>query len=468
MNVKELLRGIIVVVDDQIEEDASEISKILSTLKEDKFPVVTYEDVPDEEVIQSLSSASIVILDWEFKNRKTVGEMGNITIDEISRIKIGELSNPIISFIKILLDKIFVPIFIFTNKTTSEIETALEQDNLKEQIGKRILIKQKNDLEGEKLYTEIENWFKNNPSAYVVKEWDKIATRNRDNMFLDLYNSDADWVPILWKSLAEDSDNLNTHNELGDFITKNFCNRFHSYNFEEEYTQKTIENVGGLFKVLKHDAYIEYNPDKLPDIAYAGDVFKLKKDYYINLRAQCDISRKENEEYNPEIYCIKGHAITNNKIIRDHISFIKENDNKIKIVLGEDSTNDNTKKNCIYIVNDENNQIKIISSKDEPISIDNIDCDSLNKKIKNCIDYNFCFKYGALLENKDYVLFPYIIENKIIKFGINKIIIESFNEIKNNRIGRIVHPYLTRIQQKTANYITRQGLMPIPEEMYFI
>ena len=230
MNVKELLRGIIVVVDDQIEEDASEISKILSTLKEDKFPVVTYEDVPDEEVIQSLSSASMVILDWEFKNRKTVGEMGNMTIDEISRIKIGELSNPIISFIKILLDKIFVPIFIFTNKTTSEIETALEQDNLKEQIGKRILIKQKNDLEGEKLYTEIENWFKNNPSAYAVKEWDIIAKKNRNDMFITLYESSSNWSKDIWNAVKEDSKKgVNTNYEFGDFITRNYVNRFISY-----------------------------------------------------------------------------------------------------------------------------------------------------------------------------------------------------------------------------------------------
>ena len=100
MNVKELLRGIIVVIDDQIEEDASEISKILSTLKEDKFPIVTYKDIPNEEVILSLSSASMVILDWEFKNRKIVREMGDMTTDEVARIKINEVYNPIISIIK--------------------------------------------------------------------------------------------------------------------------------------------------------------------------------------------------------------------------------------------------------------------------------------------------------------------------------------------------------------------------------
>ena len=65
------------------------------------------------------------------------------------------------------------------------------------------------------------------------------------------------------------------------------------------------------------------------------------------------------------------------------------------------------------------------------------------------------------------VLLPYIKENKVFKFNINAIEIRKFKQIKDKRIGRIVPPYLTRIQQKTANYITRQGLMPIPEEIYF-
>ena len=436
MNVKDLLRGIVVVVDDQIGEDSSEISQILTNFENDNFPIVKYKTIPSIEVIDSLSSASIIILDWDFKpNVEIEREPGEpIIVPDGTSLDVLPLLNK-------LLEKLFVPIFIFTNQDLDGVISKLNDKNLGSQINKRIFIKNKNDLEGEKLYTEIENWLKNNPSAYVVKEWDKIAIENRNNMFLDFYNSEADWVPILWKALADDSDSLNTPNELGEFITKNFCNRFHSYNFEETYTKKEIENIDGLFNVLKYDAYIQYNVNKLPNIAYTGDVFKINDDYYINLRAQCDISRKDSnsDEYNPFLYCIKGKAESNNKVIRDYISIIKDTNEEIKIVLGED----------------------------EPLPIDSSNCDVINKKIKKCINNNFYFKYGALLERKDSILFPYIKENKVFKFNINKIEIKNFSEIKDKRIGRIVPPYLTRIQQKTANYITRQGLMPIPEEMYF-
>lgn len=432
MNVKELLRGIIVVVDDQIEEDASEISKILSTLKEDKFPVVTYEDVPDEEVIQSLSSASMVILDWEFKNRKTVGEMGNMTIDEISRIKIGELSNPIISFIKILLDKIFVPIFIFTNKTTSEIETALEQDNLKEQIGKRILIKQKNDLEGEKLYTEIENWFKNNPSAYAVKEWDIIAKKNRNDMFITLYESSSNWSKDIWNAVKEDSKKgVNTNYEFGDFITRNYVNRFISYNFEKEVLENgnSIDSENNIETVLKNDIIIEYkNLDDIK-IPYTGDLYEYENNkFYLNIRAQCDINRNRN----PKLYCISGEAKDINEyVIKEHVVF--NNDGTFNIG-NEKNLNPNEKNKY----------------------------DEYNDMIKNCINKNVCYHFGCLIERNDTALLPYIKQGQIIEFKLKDIEIIKFNDYKDKRIGRIVSPYITRIQHKTANFITRQGLMPIP------
>ena len=427
MNVKELLRGIIVVVDDQIDEESSEISQILSTLKEDKFPIVAYKDIPDEGVIQSLSSASMVILDWEFKNRKDMGE-----IDEVAKIKINEVSNPIISFIKVLLDKIFVPIFIFTNKTISEIEADLEQDNLKEQISKRILIKQKSELEGEKLYTEIENWFKNNPSAYAVKEWDNIAKKNRNEMFITLYESSSNWSKDVWNTVKEDSKKgINANYEFGNFITRNYVNRFISYNFEKEIleNENNSDSENNIETVLKNDIIIEYkNLDDIK-IPYTGDLYECDDEkFYLNIRAQCDINRNSN----PKLYCICGEAKAINEfVIKKHV------------VINSDKT--------INIGNEKN--IKLDS--DDVIS-------SCNKKIIDCINNNVCYHFGCLIERHNTALLPYIKPGKIIEFKLKDIEIIEFNDLKDKRIGRIVSPYITRIQQKTANFIIRQGLMPIP------
>ena len=54
---------------------------------------------------------------------------------------------------------------------------------------------------------------------------------------------------------------------------------------------------------------------------------------------------------------------------------------------------------------------------------------------------------------------------KIIKFRMD-LVIRKFREIKDKRIGRVLPPYITRIQQKCSQYIVREGTMPIPREIF--
>ncbi len=46
------------------------------------------------------------------------------------------------------------------------------------------------------------------------------------------------------------------------------------------------------------------------------------------------------------------------------------------------------------------------------------------------------------------------------------LVIKKFKELKDKRIGRILPPYITRIQQKCSQYIVREGTMPIPKEIF--
>ncbi len=55
-------------------------------------------------------------------------------------------------------------------------------------------------------------------------------------------------------------------------------------------------------------------------------------------------------------------------------------------------------------------------------------------------------------------------QGKTIQFDFRKLIQKPFGEMKDKRIGRLIHPYITRIQQRYAFYIQRQGLPRIPEK----
>ena len=51
-----------------------------------------------------------------------------------------------------------------------------------------------------------------------------------------------------------------------------------------------------------------------------------------------------------------------------------------------------------------------------------------------------------------------------IRFDFRKLCQKKYSDIKAKRVGRLIHPYITRIQQRYALYLQRQGLPRIPEK----
>jgi len=77
---------------------------------------------------------------------------------------------------------------------------------------------------------------------------------------------------------------------------------------------------------------------------------------------------------------------------------------------------------------------------------------------------NFSKKMGNFSDTEvRCTIFP-IAANKAIQFELGNFHSFNFGEIKKYRIGRLLPPFITRIQQKYALYMHRQGLPRIPEE----
>ena len=73
------------------------------------------------------------------------------------------------------------------------------------------------------------------------------------------------------------------------------------------------------------------------------------------------------------------------------------------------------------------------------------------------------FHNGQFLEQVWESIAFSINDGKSIQFDFRKLRVEKFEEIKDQRIGRLLHPYMTKIQQRYALYLQRQGLPRIPE-----
>lgn len=56
----------------------------------------------------------------------------------------------------------------------------------------------------------------------------------------------------------------------------------------------------------------------------------------------------------------------------------------------------------------------------------------------------------------------FVDERRSIRFDFRKFKVVRFSELKDKRVGRLIHPWMTKIQQRYALYLQRQGLPRVP------
>lgn len=86
-------------------------------------------------------------------------------------------------------------------------------------------------------------------------------------------------------------------------------------------------------------------------------------------------------------------------------------------------------------------------------------------KTSQSIGTAFFFRKGTFLERNDKVIVGCVAGKQVLQFNLD-ISIKNFGTEKSKRIGRILPPYITRIQQKCAQNMVREGVMPIPKELF--
>ncbi len=433
MDIKKLFKGVAVVIDDKINDTESDdlILKIVDKLKKEKIPLLKYDDIPDNSIISNFSNISFILLDWELSPSITDSTVGSVTgATETTLINSSYNPKDNIEFIKKLKEIAFVPIFIFSHLNPDTIINKLKEARLyNEHSSNYIFVKKKNDLlsdeEKNKLFGEIESWLKQTPSIYVLKEWENALNQAKNRLFWEFYNINHKWPSVLQKTFTDDGSDVNY--ELGNFIFKNIMARTEPIEFDEDIISISDDELrkDELRKVLEAERFI--NNDSLPpEYPAIGDLFELfqyeiengsskeKKKLFLNIRPDCDIIRdkdnikkggksiRHNEaNYNPFLYCLECEIL-----------------------------------------------------KDKDVTIEK----------------------GSIIERKNSSVIPFVYDNKILKINFDKLFMFEWKqqlftkekreqrEFNKTRIGRILPPYITAIQQKYSFYLQRQGLPAIPEK----
>lgn len=391
MENENLFKGIGMVVDDEVNSGKDKaIDGIVKYLENDNhLPLVKYDVLPDDIELSCLSKLSFLLLDWELNTLKD--DDGNpISNDALKNQNIRDN----VAFIKQVINKVVIPIFIFSNENVDSIKNTLLQheiinDNEKEPIfilGKSDLFDNENKCI---MFDKVNEWLKKTPSIYVIQKWKTAYLDAINGMALDMRAASPFWPNLLWNCYI--SDGVNPSEEISSLINQNALSRIQPVEFDGDILSEIVDddNKSALKNVLERQCFLK--KDKLQNQSTTGDIYqKDKRNYFLNVRPACD--------------CVD-----------------RKGDSKVYLIEGEKMSYGNQQK-------------------------------------------YFDIKYGTFKEQHNFVIVGPI-EGEFVRFNFREMKIVDYELVKNQRIGRLLPPFITRVTQKYGLYIHRQGLPRLPKEV---
>ncbi|MCK4798277.1 MAG: hypothetical protein KAT05_12925 [Spirochaetes bacterium] len=405
MEITELFKGVAIVVDDEFKDPEANIKKILDQITTLNIPVIKYGDIPSDGCVDHFRNLSFVLLDWRLIKIKEEFSTSDLT----KGVRVpggleGKNNELTINFIKMINKVCYCPIFIFSNEAPNDILSILNEEGICiPDRPSNILIKSKLDLEEE------------GSLKIAIEEWIKInpsvyVLKEWEREYQECKNRlffDFQKMSPVWPQVmwkCFKDEGGNKSLELGELISRNLHTRMKPFKFNSDLLTKTDVNIE-RDEMRKVLEGAKFLKELPDDDISTGDVFY--------------------EEYQ-EGETIKQRYWLN---IRAQCDTVRGDDINLYCLPG-----------CELIQNDRG-------------------------KIKN-----IHFHKGNFLECVYHAIVPFIDNGKIIEFDFREFKvcpIKSLSTDKIKRIGRILHPYITKIQQRFAFYLHRQGLPRIPEDAIF-
>lgn len=296
------------VVDDHVNSGNDAINGIVKYLENDNhLPLVKYENLPDDIESICFSSLSFLLLDWELNTLDVDG----FPIPDATLKAQNDRDN--VDFIKHVVNKVVIPIFIFSNEDVNSIKNTLSQNHIIDDDEKSpIFILSKSELfDNEKkciMFDKVNEWLKKTPSIYVTQKWKTAYLEAINGMALDMREASPFWPNLLWNCYT--SDGVNPSEEISSLINQNALSRILPVEFDQNILSGRKACDEHILKSLLERQCFMRN-EYLGGLSSTGDIYKWQQKYFLNIRPSCDCVGRDG---NNKIYLIKGDKVKDKEI----------------------------------------------------------------------------------------------------------------------------------------------------------
>lgn len=309
MENENLFKGIGMVVDDHVYRGNDVINGIVKYLENDNhLPLVKYEALPDKIESICFSNLSFLLLDWELN---TLVDDDGLPIQDATLKAQNAREN--VDFIKQVVDKVVIPIFIFSNEDVNSIKNTLSEYKIIDDDEKSpIFILSKSELfDNDKkciMFDKVNEWLKDTPSIYVTQKWKTAYLEAINGMALDMREASPFWPNLLWACYK--SDGVNPSEEISSLINQNALSRIQPVEFDENILSCRKACDEHILKTLFERQCFMRN-EYLGGLSSTGDIYKWQQKYFLNIRPSCDCVGRDKKN---KIYLIKGDKVKDKEI----------------------------------------------------------------------------------------------------------------------------------------------------------
>jgi hypothetical protein len=304
----DLCKGPIIVVDDMIGTNKDPIDKLIAELESNRLPVLKYKTLIDiRNSLAGFCFCNFVILDW-----KMIGGEDMPPGVQVGAEAEDSSEHDVINLIKEIQKISLAPIFLFSNLNTDPICSKLEIAGISVKGRTSVFVERKSLCETEgALVSKIEQWIKENPHIYLAKWWINEWLSKNTNLFWELYKLNPNWPVAFYHSFKEDGVHpiLALRDTLLQMVFSDIDVGFLDASLLDiEIGESNSESLKNLYRRLV------YTTNNIDSDIRPGDIFRLKEKgkekftYYINIRPECDTTKRSTHE-DPELYLLEGHPI---------------------------------------------------------------------------------------------------------------------------------------------------------------